>query len=36
LSELLDEIARKPLQIEVSAMRVLFELLGFLLTSDFY
>jgi hypothetical protein len=31
LSELLDAIAREPVQIEVSAVRILFELLGFLL-----
>jgi hypothetical protein len=31
LSQLLDETAGKPLQIEVSAVRVLFELLGLLL-----
>jgi hypothetical protein len=31
LSELLDEVAREPVQVEVSAVRVLFELLGFLL-----
>jgi hypothetical protein len=31
LSELLDKVAGKPLQVEVSAVRVLFELLGFLL-----
>jgi hypothetical protein len=31
LSELLDEIAGEPVQVEVSAVRVLFELLGFLL-----
>jgi hypothetical protein len=31
LSELLDEIAGEPVQVEVSAMRVLFELLRFLL-----
>jgi len=32
LSELLNEVAGKRLQVEVSAMRVLFELLGFLLS----
>ena len=31
MSELLDEIAGEPVQVEVSAVRVLFELLGFLL-----
>jgi len=31
LSELLDATAREPVQIEVAAVRVLFELLGFLL-----
>jgi hypothetical protein len=31
LSELLGEIAGEPVQVEVSAVRVLFELLGFLL-----
>ena len=31
LSELLGEVAREPVQVEVSAVRVLFELLGFLL-----
>jgi hypothetical protein len=31
LSELLGEITREPVQVEVSAVRVLFELLGFLL-----
>jgi hypothetical protein len=31
LSELFDEIAREPLQVEVSAVRILFKLLGFLL-----
>ena len=31
LSELFDEVAREPMQAEVSAVRVLFELLGFLL-----
>jgi hypothetical protein len=31
LSELLDKVAGKPLQVEVSAVRVLFELLGLLL-----
>jgi hypothetical protein len=31
LSELLDEIAGEPVQVEVSAVRILFELLGFLL-----
>jgi hypothetical protein len=31
LSELLDEIAREPVQVEVSAVWILFELLGFLL-----
>jgi hypothetical protein len=31
LSELLDEVAGKPVQVEVSAVRVLFELLGLLL-----
>jgi hypothetical protein len=31
LSELLGAIAREPVQIEVSAVRILFELLGFLL-----
>jgi len=31
LSELLVEVAREPVQDEVSAVRVLFELLGFLL-----
>lgn len=31
LSELLGEVAGEPLQVEVSAVRVLFELLGFLL-----
>jgi hypothetical protein len=31
LSELLDAIAREPVQIEVSAVRILFELFGFLL-----
>ena len=31
LSELLVEIAREPVQVEVSDVRVLFELLGFLL-----
>jgi hypothetical protein len=31
LSELLDEIAGKPVHVEVSAVRVLLELLGFLL-----
>jgi hypothetical protein len=31
LSELLIKIARKPVQVDVSAVRVLFELLGFLL-----
>jgi len=34
LSELLDEIAGEPVQVEVSAVRVLFELLGFLLKSS--
>jgi len=33
LSQLLGEIAGEPLQVEVPAMRVLFELLGFLLKS---
>jgi lipoyl-dependent peroxiredoxin len=33
LSELLGRVARKPLQIEVSAVRLLFELFGFLLSS---
>jgi hypothetical protein len=33
LSELLGEIAGKPVQVEVPAVRVLFELLGFLLRS---
>jgi len=32
LSELLDKIARQRVQDEVSAVRVLFELLGFLLS----
>jgi hypothetical protein len=31
LSELLGTVAGKPVQVEVSAVRVLFELLGFLL-----
>jgi hypothetical protein len=31
LSKLLDEVAGEPVQVEVSAVRVLFELLGFLL-----
>jgi hypothetical protein len=31
LSELPDEVAREPMQVEVSAVRVLFELLGLLL-----
>jgi len=31
LSELLDETAREPVQVEVSAVRVLLELFGFLL-----
>jgi hypothetical protein len=31
LSELLGEIAGEPVQVEVSAVRILFELLGFLL-----
>jgi hypothetical protein len=31
LSELFVEIAGEPVQVEVSAVRVLFELLGFLL-----
>jgi hypothetical protein len=31
LSELLVEVAREPVQVKVSAVRVLFELLGFLL-----
>jgi hypothetical protein len=34
LSELLDAIAREPVQIEVSAVRILFELLGFLLKTS--
>jgi hypothetical protein len=33
LSELLVEVAREPVQVEVSDVRVLFELFGFLLTS---
>jgi hypothetical protein len=33
LSELLDEVAGKPVQAEVRAVRVLFELLGFLLNT---
>jgi hypothetical protein len=32
LSELFVEIAGEPVQVEVSAVRVLFELLGFLLS----
>jgi len=32
LSELLSEIAGEPVQVEVSAVRLLFELLGFLLS----
>jgi len=32
LPELLNEIAGKPVQIEVPAVRILFELLGFLLS----
>jgi len=31
LPELLDQVARKPLQVEMSAVRILFELFGFLL-----
>ncbi|MGZ6423161.1 MAG: hypothetical protein ACXWSR_19675 [Bdellovibrionota bacterium] len=31
MSELLDEIAGESVQVEVSAVRILFELLGFLL-----
>jgi len=32
LSELLDEVAREPVQTEMSGVRVLFELFGFLLS----
>ncbi|SPE28506.1 hypothetical protein SBA2_40064 [Acidobacteriia bacterium SbA2] len=35
MSELLDEVAGEPVQVEVSAVRVLFELLGFLLKSSY-
>jgi hypothetical protein len=35
LSELPDEVAREPMQVEVSAVRVLFELLGLLLGKAF-
>jgi hypothetical protein len=35
LSELLDEVAGEPVQVEVSAVRVLFELLGFLLKGSY-
>jgi hypothetical protein len=35
LSELLDEVAGEPVQVEVSAVRVLFELFGFLLKGSY-
>jgi hypothetical protein len=34
LSKLLDEVAGEPVQVEVSAVRILFELLGFLLKTS--
>jgi hypothetical protein len=36
LSELLGGVEGEPLQVELRAVRILFELLGFLLSAGFY